>query len=80
MYSLLGCPRIGRNKKKSQNPSARILSHSLGSCELPKQNSAWSDMVYPSPKASAFYQIYKGFSKFIKENISMSNFYSFHIR
>ena len=62
-----GCPRIGRNKKVSQNPSARILSHFLGSCELPKKMSAWSDLVYPSPKASAFYQniqrifeIYKG--------------------
>ena len=47
--------------------SARILSHSLGSWELPKKKSAWSDMVYPSPKAFAFWQniqrifeIYKG--------------------
>ena len=52
----VGCPRIGRNKKVFQNMSARILSHSLGSWELPKKNSAWSDMLYPSLKAAAFWQ------------------------
>ena len=64
---VLGCPRIGRNKKVFQNMSERILSHSLGSWELPKKNSAWSDIVYPSLKAAAFWQniqrifeIYKG--------------------
>ena len=33
----LGCPRIGRNKKVFRNMSARILSRSLGSLELPKK-------------------------------------------
>ena len=67
VYTTVGCPRIGWNKKMFQNMSARILSHYLGSRELPTKNQLDRTWFTLPPKPLLYTKIFKGFSKFIKE-------------